>query len=329
MLLNELRNDEIYPHFWSANATDGWEASFVDLSLIQKQIDAGVRADDIELEALLFGTLDRPLYSGWTWSQFTKVSEACGLKEISQVGSDGVTLGVRAVRGEWNLSAARRERVKQKIWEWRKGFRKKAKETVARARAVVGKRIPAGGVWLNLGAGEENYSGYIKVDLSGNQHVFDNIVTLKKISDASVDRIYCNHVLEHIPVALIPKMLERWRQVLKPGGVVLARAPDAKQAIRSLEREWREADEKEVLALGFPNYLEREAVREGILDSISCIQTIYGWSSSTPHAWDLSNQHKSLWTPELARQRFLEAGFETKYVGNLGTLQTAIVAQKG
>jgi hypothetical protein len=58
------------------------------------------------------------------------------------------------------------------------------------------------------------------------------------------------------------------------------------------------------------------------------IQFIYGWSDSMPDHWDLSNQHKSLWTPALGQKRLEMQGFRVEQAKNLGTLQTILIAYK-
>jgi len=47
-----------------------------------------------------------------------------------------------------------------------------------------------------------------------------------------------------------------------------------------------------------------------------------------PGFWDFSNQHKSLWTPELARARLLKSGLTVTFAENFGTLQTLAIATK-
>lgn len=330
MLLNELRNHELYPYIRNLRKQDApVEVSFVALDLLQKNIDS----DDSRLEKQLYGTDQKFVYSGLSWKSFCDIATQCGFETPKKLNEDGVVVRAKLNPGKWTSVELKRsvsEQRTQKIWAFRKNLRKRAKEFVARVKALT-KPSPfkhQSELWLNLGAGEESYPKYLKIDLSGDQHVFDNIVTLSRVPNDSVEKIYCNHVLEHIPSALVATMLKRWREVLKPGGKVLARAPDARQAVLHLNEEWKEVSQEKILSLGFPNYLAREANHKDVLDDISCIQTVYGWSASTPYAWDISNQHKSLWTPNLARKRFEEAGFQVELSENLGSIQTVVVARK-
>lgn len=343
MLLNEIRNDQIYPYFWNFHKKKSgpFEASFVDLEKVRQRLETPRSQNSREMpdeipdeiiEELLYGTPSKPRFSAWSLNVFERVSAECGFGHSRVVSNTDLLTTVQAESAAWGekeFSRVARERRGQKIWSFRKSLRKKAAEARARARGLFRSPLKKSGeLWLNLGAGEEFYDDYVKVDWSGDQDVFDNIVTLGKVARQSVARIYTNHVLEHIPPNLIPQMLKRWHEVLKPGGVLLARMPDAKQAVLCLNRPWREATEVDLVTRGFPNYLAREKDREGVLDPTSCIQTICGWSYSTPHSWDQSNQHKSLWTPSLARARFTEAGFKVEEATNLGSIQTVVVARR-
>lgn len=340
--LDELRNDQILPYFWEIRRnTLGPEEKcfrFLDLNALKTQLkNTPAALSDLELEAKLYGSEKNPHYSGWTRPRIQAILDESGFEVVRYGSSDPASnlVDVYAVAKPWPLldrKKATTARNKQKIWAFRKNIRAKAEELASRARSIgtrpIMHRQNSGLVWLNLGAGKEKYTGYLKIDLSGQQDIYDNIVTLKKLTTGCADKIYTNHVLEHIPQSKIDEMLRRWFQVLKVGGVVIARAPDAKQSILHLNEHWRETTEERLYELGVPNYLEREKVREGTLDDDACIQCVYGWSDSAPHLWDMPNQHKSLWTPDLARQRFAAAGFSVELAENLGSLNTVIVARK-
>lgn len=331
-MLHFLRNDEVYPHFWRRREQDEAPAPFTFLDLTSLKTSCSAKLSDRELEEQLYGTNEKAHYSGWTMKRLESTLAQSGYAPPKQLWSTGNLISVVAKPGKWGWSErhhASSWRRGQRIWSWRKHLRAKAAEVRSRVHALARPiDIKRDELWLNLGAGAENYAGYVKVDIAGAQDVYDNIVALSKIFDSSVAKIYCNHVLEHIPLELVTVMLKRWREVLKPGGAVLARMPDARQALLSLNEKWIETDEQELARLGLPNFLARESGREGVLDDDSCIQSIYGWSNSTPHSWDEPNQHKSLWTPALARERFEAAGFSVEVAKNLGTLNTVVIARK-
>jgi len=341
--LHTLRNDQIYPTLWETRKrnTRPITLKFIDLYRLKQELRQGSAPEALNdelLERTLYGTDAMPIYSGWTWQRLTRTLEHSGYQTRPDLDNEDrwlvtVVAQPHAQWGDREYKAALLWRRKEKIWSARKALRAKFAETLQKGKNIVryfggqGSLLSGKELCLNLGAGAENYPGYVKVDLSGVQHIYDNIVTLSRIQNGSVSKIYCNHVLEHIPTEAIQQMLKRWKEVLAPGGHVVARTPDARQAVLSLGESWQEADEKILNKYGVPNFLEREAAREGRLDDDSGIQTIYGWSNSTPHGGDWVNQHKSLWTPALARKRFEQAGFNVEYAENLGTLNTLLVAR--
>lgn len=74
---------------------------------------------------------------------------------------------------------------------------------------------------LNIGAGGTVIPGYTPLDIK------DGVEAGKlPYADESVDEIYASHVLEHIPHARTALVLQEWRRVLKPGGVVRIAVPD-------------------------------------------------------------------------------------------------------
>jgi predicted SAM-dependent methyltransferase len=76
-------------------------------------------------------------------------------------------------------------------------------------------------VRLNIGAGGTIIPGYTPIDIK------DGVEAGKlPYADESVDEIYASHVLEHIPHARTALVLQEWRRVLKPGGVVRIGVPD-------------------------------------------------------------------------------------------------------
>jgi SAM-dependent methyltransferase len=310
---------------------------FTDLATLSNKLQD---VSDHELEALLYGRWSHSpdqherCYSGFTTNTLSRM-----LNQLEQSDyyfrpmSDSSTALTELSWLPRPISPKRayalwQERLHHKTWGYRKNLRFSAQYACGRLRAALHPIKLSNKVKVNLGAGEEKYPDYINVDWSKNQDIYDDITKLQRFSDASVSVIYSNHVLEHIPQHMTSSMLQRWAQVLAPGGRVIARMPDARAAIKYLGKIWHETDEQKLMELGFPNYLARETQRTGVLDDDSCIQLVYGWSTSTPYSWDDSNQHKSLWTPELTRSRFEAAGFRVEWCGHLGTLQTAITATR-
>ncbi len=81
---------------------------------------------------------------------------------------------------------------------------------------------------LHLGCGNTYIRGWCNVDVlaTGCTDLVDDITILSCIANNSVEEIYACHVLEHFPTELIPIILKRWHEVLKPGGVIHISVPD-------------------------------------------------------------------------------------------------------
>ena len=78
---------------------------------------------------------------------------------------------------------------------------------------------------LNLGCGNKIMPGYINCDLESNWSTIkpDVVCDVTKplpFPDNHADEILAVHVVEHIHLWEVPKMLEDWMRVLKPGGAI-------------------------------------------------------------------------------------------------------------
>ncbi len=356
--LHELKNHEIYPwflktrlkvYFNSRNTPQKIPLLFLDLQALKERIKNEILNDE-DLEVLLYGpinhALGNPVYSGWTLARLKSVAHATGFV-LEDEGEFSLPKGEAhrcfrqvSVIPDSQFTFAKFMKMwachlEQKIWDGRKKFRKRSGNLrkfifdSGDRRQKKREQYTNKNVRLNLGAGDEFHEGYLRVDWAGIQDIKDNIISLGRFAHGEVSEIYSNHVLEHIPAGTpIKQMLTRWLEVLKPGAVVKVRIPDAKQAVLHLGERWLEATAASINYFNLPNYLTREVEHHGILDEQSCIQCVYGWSQSTAHLWDMSNQHKSLWTPALARRRFEAAGFVVKTAENLGDLNTVVIAVK-
>ena len=83
---------------------------------------------------------------------------------------------------------------------------------------------------LHLGAGATGMRGWLNTDLDprrgGSNFVFLDVTEPFPFPDASIDLIFCEHMIEHIGYADGVGMLgECWR-VLKPGGALRVSTPD-------------------------------------------------------------------------------------------------------
>lgn len=81
---------------------------------------------------------------------------------------------------------------------------------------------------LHLGCFNKKIHGFVNVDIRPdvNPDLVDDVFKLEKVLPNSIELIYCCHVLEHATRAGSLEALERWHEVLKPGGILRLSVPD-------------------------------------------------------------------------------------------------------
>ncbi len=101
-----------------------------------------------------------------------------------------------------------------------------------------------GKVYINLGCGVNTSSEYINVDAvpHAKTHYVTDISELSMFSSGLADMIYASHVIEHLPRKDLVKVLQEWRRVLKPGGILRFGVPDFDNLLRIYERSGRNID---------------------------------------------------------------------------------------
>lgn len=99
----------------------------------------------------------------------------------------------------------------------------------AEAPASTAPSPPEDGVKLNLGSGFDIRDGWVNIDLHArhNPDIVCDVTSLDVIDDHHADYILAQDVLEHIHRARCQSALREWNRVLKDGGVVAIRVPNA------------------------------------------------------------------------------------------------------
>lgn len=89
-------------------------------------------------------------------------------------------------------------------------------------------------VLVNLGCGKTNHPKFINIDGFPYSHVdfVHRIDLLPIFPDESVDLIYASHCLEHFKYRDINRVLNEWKRVLKPGGILRLSVPDFDKLIK-------------------------------------------------------------------------------------------------
>lgn len=87
---------------------------------------------------------------------------------------------------------------------------------------------------LHLGCGNKILKEFVNVDIidNGLVDVVDDVSLLEKFKNESADMIYACHVLEHFKRKEYFKVLSRWTEVLKPGGILRISVPDFEKVVK-------------------------------------------------------------------------------------------------
>jgi predicted SAM-dependent methyltransferase len=87
---------------------------------------------------------------------------------------------------------------------------------------------------LHLGSGSQPKKGWLNVDLAGDPiDLAWNLAYGIPFGDATVDAIFHEHLLEHIPLQAGIAVMDESFRVLKPGGILRIGVPDAGELLTS------------------------------------------------------------------------------------------------
>lgn len=80
---------------------------------------------------------------------------------------------------------------------------------------------------LHLGCGKRNFgNGWVHIDATPYDHVeYSDIINLE-FDNNSVDLIYASHVISYFDRHEISYILSKWKEVLKPSGILRLAVPD-------------------------------------------------------------------------------------------------------
>lgn len=81
-------------------------------------------------------------------------------------------------------------------------------------------------VMLNIGCGDRKLAGFVNIDVMPGADLRHDVTRGIPYSDSSVDLIFSEHFLEHLPQRDGLRFLRECRRVLRPGGVVRVAMPD-------------------------------------------------------------------------------------------------------
>lgn len=92
--------------------------------------------------------------------------------------------------------------------------------------------------YLNVGSGSAVPKGFINLDyqFSPRLDVCWDITTGVPLPDRSIEGVFTEHTLEHLPYDKVRFVLQEFRRVLAPGGALRIAVPDAELYISAYER---------------------------------------------------------------------------------------------
>lgn len=100
---------------------------------------------------------------------------------------------------------------------------------------------------LHLGCGDNILKGWANIDLSGTSEVIaHDLTTALPVVDATIEFIYSEHFIEHIPLVDAQHLLAECHRILKPGGVIRLSTPDLSKLVSEYTQqrtsEWGDVD---------------------------------------------------------------------------------------
>jgi len=80
---------------------------------------------------------------------------------------------------------------------------------------------------INMGCGQRNFGpGWVHIDGGDYPHLDSNDILHLPYNNGTVDLIYTSHVIEYFDKNIVLDVLQEWRRVLKPGGILRVAVPD-------------------------------------------------------------------------------------------------------
>jgi len=87
---------------------------------------------------------------------------------------------------------------------------------------------------LQIGAGSANYPDWLNTDINpSKEQVYLDATKRFALPDGSIQYIFGEHVIEHIPKPDAERLLREIHRVLQPGGVIRLSTPDAGKFLRA------------------------------------------------------------------------------------------------
>lgn len=154
---------------------------------------------------------------------------------------------------------------------------------------------------LNLGSGNTHapVAGWFTVDRFGwPVNVCADLLALP-FKDSSVKHVHLSHVIEHVPMEKVPKVLSEIRRVLLPSGILYCSGPDIDRTEAIGSDEWTYLTRLGGPKIGWKHewacgvVLLRDVLVKAGFTPTWCKSIPPGWPANT-HAWPLDLEARFL-----------------------------------
>jgi SAM-dependent methyltransferase len=182
---------------------------------------------------------------------------------------------------------------------------------------------------ISLGGGRKSLSGFVNIDFlphpSAQREIVANILDLSFVPSGSLSHVHSNHVIEHLTDSDIMNQFEQYHRILKPGGVVTIRCPNALGvAFGFWFKPVIESDREHFIKVGFPPDEDFGNPVDAWFhkDFYGFLHWLFG------DVGNVENQHLSIITPTKLMSWLRTNGFELLAISEPEAANLVVAARK-
>lgn len=182
---------------------------------------------------------------------------------------------------------------------------------------------------LNVGGGPKNLDGFVNIDFfcypNVQRQIVADILDMAFIPDGCISQVHSNHVIEHVSKIDIVNQIRIWNRILKKGGLLTLRCPNALGAAYGFWFEPFIETQKEIFVqLGFPRDEDfgNASDRWVYKDFFGLVHWLYGDPGNA------GNQHLNQLTPTALYHLLRKGGFDILKTAEPEALNIVVVARK-
>jgi hypothetical protein len=197
------------------------------------------------------------------------------------------------------------------------------------ARQELERWLSAGYDKLNVGGGPKNLAGFVNLDFVPHadveREICANILDLSFVPSGSIGQVHSNHVVEHLARDQLVAQLHEYVRILRPGGLLTVRCPNALGAVYAF---WfppvHETERAAFVADGFPAEEDFGDPKDGWLhkDFYGTLHWLYG------DVGNVENEHLNQLTPSSLSELIRGAGLDIVRASAPEAINLVVVARK-